>query len=194
MKPLVAGAPDVIVPHDRVRRSFNLLPEVRLTTPATPAQGGVSAADAAVPTYVGRWVSARIGIDFLTVVGARTHGILADEPIPLGGTDLGMTPYELLLASLSSCMAMTMRMYANRKGWPLEGAYIQLRTAPTRDPDREVRIAGASRVTRIERRIELTGALTAEQQARLVEIADRCPIKRNLEAGLEVISMPSDVS
>jgi hypothetical protein len=104
-----------------------------MTLPATPAQGGVSAADAPVPTYVGRWVSARIGTDFLTVVGARTHG-------------------------------------------------------------REVRIAGAKSLTRIERRIELTGALTAEQRDRLVEIADRCPIKRNLEAGLEVISMSRDDS
>ena len=164
-----------------------------MTAPATPEQGGVSATDVTAPTYVGRWVSARIGTDFLTVVDARTHGILADEPSPLGGSDLGMTPYELLLASLSSCMAMTMRMYANRKGWPLEGAYIRLRTAPTRDPDREVRIAGAKGVTRIERRIDLTGALTEAQHDRLVEIADRCPIKRNLEAGLEVISMPRDV-
>lgn len=163
-----------------------------MTTQATPAQGGVSAAGAASPTYVGRWVTARIGTDFLTVIGARTHGILADEPTPLGGSDLGMTPYELLLASLSSCMAMTMRMYANRKGWPLERADIQLRTAPTRDPDREVRIAGAKSLTRIERRIELTGLLSAEQRARLVEIADRCPVKRNLEAGLEVISVPGD--
>ena len=165
-----------------------------MTTPVTPEQGGVSAATATVPTYVGRWVSARIGTDFLTVIDSRTHGILADEPIPLGGRDLGMTPYELLLASLSSCMAITMRMYANRKEWPPEGAYIQLRTAPSRDPDREVRIAGAKSLTRIERRIELTGALTAEQRGRLVEIADRCPIKRNLEAGLEVVGAPADVA
>lgn len=161
-------------------------------THVVPEQGGVAAAPAA-PTYVGRWVSARIGRDFLTVLDSRTHGLLADEPVPLGGTDLGMTPYELLLASLSSCMAMTMRMYANRKGWPLEGATIQLRTAPTRDPDREVRVKGAGSVTRIERRIELAGDLSAEQRARLVEMADRCPIKRNLEAGLEVVSVPSDV-
>ena len=165
-----------------------------MTTQASPEEGGVGVADAAAPTYLGRWVSARIGGEFLTVIDSRTHGILADEPIPLGGSDLGMTPYELLLASLSSCMAMTMRMYANRKGWPLEGAYIQLRTAPTGDPDREVRITGAKSVTRIERRIELTGSLTAEQHQRLIEIADRCPIKRNLEAGLEVLSAPGEAS
>ncbi len=103
-----------------------------------------------------------------------------------------MTPYELLLASLSSCMAMTMRMYANRKEWPLDGASVQLRTAPSRDPDREVRITGARSVSRIERRIELTGPLTGEQRQRLVEIADRCPIKRNLEAGLEILGALGD--
>lgn len=153
-------------------------------TQPTPAQGGAGQPG---PTYAGRWVSARIGREFLTTIDTRTHALLADEPTALGGTDLAMTPYELLLASLSSCMAMTMRMYANRKGWPLEGAFIQLRTAPTRDPDREVRIAGARSVTRIERRIELAGPLTEEQRVRLLEIADRCPIKRNLEAGLEVL-------
>jgi len=159
-----------------------------MTTQSTPVQGGAGATEPVATTYVGRWVSARIGREFLTTVDSRTHAIHADEPIPLGGSDLGMTPYELLLASLSSCMAMTMRMYANRKEWPLEGAHVQLRTAPSRDPDREVRIAGARSVSRIERRIELTGALTPEQRRRLVEIADRCPIKRNLEAGLEILS------
>ena len=160
-------------------------------TTATPEQGG---AGTAAPTYVGRWVSARIGRDFLTTVDSRTHALHADEPLPLGGRDLGMTPYELLLASLSSCMAITMRMYANRKGWPLEEAYIQLRTAPSQDPDREVRIAGVRNITRIERRIELTGSLADEQRQRLLEIADRCPIKRNLEAGLEVVSAQGEQS
>jgi putative redox protein len=156
-------------------------------TRVTPEQGGI---DTAAPTYAGRWVSARIRRDFLTTVDSRTHALHADEPLPLGGRDLGMTPYELLLASLSSCMAITMRMYANRKGWPFEKAYDQLRTAPSRDPDREVRIAGVRNITRIERRIELAGPLAEEQRNRLLEIADRCPIKRNLEAGLEVVSAP----
>ena len=137
-----------------------------------------------------RWVSARVGEGLRVEIRARAHHSVADEPLSLGGTDLGMTPYELLLASLSSCMAMTMRMYADRKGWVLEGATIQLRTAPSREPDREVRTAGATAVTRIERRIVLAGTLTAEQRARLVEIADRCPVKRNLEAGLVVVGAP----
>ena len=137
-----------------------------------------------------RWVSARVERGFRTAIAARSHDLVVDEPVDLGGTDEGMTPYELLLASLSSCMALTMRMYADRKAWPLEGASIHLRTAPAREPDHEVLRAGALRVTRIERRIELHGALSDDQRARLVEIADRCPIKRNLEAGLEVVGTP----
>lgn len=136
-----------------------------------------------------RWVTARIDDGFHTRIAARAHGINADEPLELAGTDRGMTPYELLLASLSSCMAMTMRMYADRKGWPLEGATVQLRTAPSRTPDTDVRVSGASSVTRIERQIELAGALTDEQRARIIEIADRCPVKRNLEAGIQVVGV-----
>lgn len=154
-------------------------------TQLRPEAGGPGA-PAESPTD--RWVAAHIGADFRTIISARSHELTADEPGRLGGTDVGMTPYELLLASLSSCMAMTMRMYANRKEWPLEGAFIQLRTAPAADPDRAVRVVGARSVTRIERRIELEGPLTEEQRRRLVQIADRCPVKRNLEAGLEVVA------
>ena len=135
-----------------------------------------------------RWVTARIDSGFHTRIAARAHGINADEPLSLEGTDRGMTPYELLLAALSSCMAMTMRMYADRKQWPLESATVQLRTAPSRDPDADVRVSGAKSVTRIERQIEFAGQLSDEQRARLTEIADRCPVKRNLEAGIQVVS------
>jgi putative redox protein len=145
------------------------------------------------PTYAGRWVSAQVGAGFVSSVTARTHVLTADEPKALGGTDEGMTPYELLLAALSSCMAMTTRMYAARKGWPLDGAQVYLRTAPSRDPDRDVSVAGSPKgITRIERRIELTGDLTAEQRARLMDIADRCPVKRTLEGGLLVVSAPPE--
>jgi len=136
-----------------------------------------------------RWITARIDAGLHTRIAARSHGINADEPLELSGTDRGMTPYELLLASLSSCMAMTMRMYADHKQWPLEGAVVQLRTAPSRDPDKDVRESGATSVTCIERQIELAGPLTDEQRTRIIEIADRCPIKRNLEAGIEVVGV-----
>ena len=116
-------------------------------------------------------VTARIDAGFHTRIAARAHGINADEPLSLNGTDRGMTPYELLLASLSSCMALTMRMYADHKGWPLQGAVVQLRTAPSRNPDADVRSSGAKSVTRIERHIELAGELTDEQRALLYEVA-----------------------
>jgi putative redox protein len=134
----------------------------------------------------GNWVSARVDQGYRTAITARSHELIVDEPLDLGGTDAGMTPYELLLASLSSCMALTMRMYADHKGWPLEGASIHLRTAPARQPDHAVVVQGVRQVTQIERRIELRGPLDEEQRARLHEIADRCPIKRHLEAGLKV--------
>jgi putative redox protein len=70
---------------------------------------------------------------------------------------------------------------------------VHLRTAPTRDPDREVRVTGTPQgITRIERRIDLTRKLTEEQRARLIEIADRCPVERTLEGGLQVVSVPGE--
>ncbi|MGE5926980.1 MAG: OsmC family protein [Gemmatimonadota bacterium] len=134
-----------------------------------------------------KWVAARVDGGYRTAITAGPHAVVVDEPVELGGTDDGMTPYQLLLASVASCMALTMRMYADRKAWPLDGASVHVRTAPALAPDREVLAAGAGRVTRLERRIELHGALTEEQRVRLLEIADRCPVKRNLEAGLQVV-------
>jgi putative redox protein len=152
-------------------------------TPATRVPAAAASDDGS------RWVSARLGAGFATAIEARTHSLTADEPVPLGGTDLGLTPYELLLASLSSCMVMTMRMYAARKEWPLEGAHVFLRTAPARDADHEIMTSGSKSVTRIERRIDLAGPLSDEQQQRLVYIADRCPVKRHLESGLEILGV-----
>jgi uncharacterized OsmC-like protein len=160
----------------------------------TQRASDVNATSDTAVTYAGRWVSAQIAVGFQTTITARSHALASDEPVALGGGDTGPTPYELLLASLSACMAMTMRMYADHKGWPLAGATVHLRTAPSRDPDREVRIAGATVVTRIERRVELTGELSDEQRRRLVEIADRCPVKRTLEGGLEVVAAPEEAS
>ena len=156
---------------------------------------GAQAPAAVATTYAGRWVSATLGAQGLrTDVLARTHAFPADEPVSLGGADAGPTPFELLLAALGSCMTMTMRLYADRKGWPLDGARVQLRTAPSRDPDPEVRMVGAKRVTHIEQRIEVTGALTEEQRARLIEIADRCPVKRALEGGIQVVTASGEAT
>jgi putative redox protein len=148
----------------------------------------IMTAAVASDTDAGQWVKARIGASGYRVdVHARTHWLLADEPLALRGTNAGPTPYELLLASLASCTVMTVRMYADRKGWPLEEAVVMLRQARSHEPDCEQCPTEDVGVTRIERRLELAGPLTDEQRARLLEIADRCPVKQTLERGITVV-------
>ncbi len=133
----------------------------------------------------GHWVVARIGPSgFRTELEARSHGLVADEPVPLGGTDRGPTPYELLLGALGSCTAMTLRMYADRKEWPLETVEVRLRTSHSHETDcAECEVADVG-ITTLEREIDFTGALNDEQRGRLLEIADRCPVKQTLERGV----------
>lgn len=148
---------------------------------ASPGAGAVHDEDG------GRWVTARIGLNgFRTEIEARSHGLVADEPTTLGGTDRGPTPYELLLGALGGCMAMTLRMYADRKGWPLEGVEVQLRTAQSHEADCVQCDEKDVGITTVERRLELLGTLTDAQRERLLEIADRCPVKQTLERGVVV--------
>lgn len=112
-------------------------------------------------------------------VDIQTEGrtIIADEPASLGGDDDGPSPFGLLYASLSACVLMTIRMYAKRKEWPLEGAAVRL------FPQRK---AGAP-VESIRIELELTGdALTEDQRARLLDIAGKCPVHRTLEREVHI--------
>jgi len=136
----------------------------------------------------GTWVSARVGpTGYRTELRARAHALVADEPTNVGGTDAGPTPYELLLGALGSCTAMTLRMYASRKKWPLEGVTVQLRSARSHETDCERCDVEPVGIGRIERRVEMEGPLTEEQRRRLLEIADRCPVKQTLERGMKVV-------
>lgn len=136
----------------------------------------------------GRWVTASIGRSgFRTVLTARAFVFVADEPEALGGTDAGPTPYEMLLGALAGCTAMTLRMYADRKGWPVESIHVAMRSARSHEPDCESCETESVGIGRIEREVELTGALDDEQRARLLQIADRCPVKQTLERGIEVV-------
>ena len=138
-----------------------------------------------MPTDANQWVRARIGRSGYRVdVNARAHHILADEPRALSGTDSGPTPYELMLAALAGCTVMTVRMYADRKGWPLEEAVVWLRQARAHEPDCEKCPTEKVGMGTIERRVELGGPLSDEQRSRLLEIADRCPVKQTLERGV----------
>ena len=145
-------------------------------------------AGTAVPAEDARgWVTATIGpAGFRTDVSAGRHSMIADEPVAVGGTDIGPTPYDFLLASLAGCTLITLRMYADRKQWPLEGAKIQLRSGRSHELDCEKCENEKVGIGHIQRKLELTGPLTDDQRYRLVSIADRCPIKQTLAQGIHV--------
>ena len=114
-----------------------------------------------------------------TRVGVRGFALSADEPSSVGGTETAPTPVDYLAVALSSCTAMTLRMYADRKGWPLQAAVVSARQRKPQEGD-----AGA----RFERTVALSGDLDDEQRARLLEIADRCPVHRTLEGPVTVVT------
>lgn len=115
-------------------------------------------------------------------IRAGRHRLRADEPKKLGGDDTGPTPYDLLLAALGSCTTITLRLYADRKGWPLEDAQVELRHEKIHASDCATCDTQVGRIDRITKRIELIGPLDAEQRQRLLEIAERCPVNRTLQS------------
>jgi putative redox protein len=120
-------------------------------------------------------VSISLGVtDFPTVIRARHHVIRADEPVEKGGSDSGPEAFELLLASLGACTAITVRMYARRKGWPLDGV----------DVDAGLDAEQGRRLVRMS--LSFTGALSPEQRARLLQIANACPVHKALTTGVMV--------
>jgi putative redox protein len=136
------------------------------------------------------WVRATVAAQSLRAdIEARGHSIIADEPVSFGGTDAGPTPYEILLAALSSCTAMTLRFYAKRKSWPLESVSVSLRSGRIHEKDCEHCATEPVGISHIQRKVEMTGPLTDEQRDRLLQIADRCPIKQTLEHGIHVESV-----
>jgi len=123
---------------------------------------------------------------FMLDVFSDTHHWIADEPTKSGGNNAGPDPYEHLLASVGTCTAMTIRMYAGRKEWPLENAEVTLRH--NREHLTDCADCGDKPVQLdiIDRDIKLHGDLTEEQRARLMEIADKCPVHRTLSGKLEI--------
>lgn len=114
---------------------------------------------------------------FQVEISVRGSRFLADEPVDVGGLGSGPTPYELLAAGLGACTAMTTRLYAERKGWPLERVRLVLR---------HEKLAGQTPPDTFHRAIGFDGPLNSEQRAKLYEIADKCPVHRTLEAGAHV--------
>jgi len=118
---------------------------------------------------------------FLRGMTTQSHELLADEPSSYGGTNLGPSPYDLLLMSLGSCTSMTIRMYANHKGWPLDDVLIDLKHERIHAQDCEDCEQKDGKIDRITRNISFVGDLSEPQISRLLEIADRCPVHRTLE-------------
>lgn len=132
-------------------------------------------------------VVARIGRErYRTEIEVRDKRVVVDEPASLGGGDTGPTPYDMILGSIGACTAMTVRMYADRKGWPLENVTVTLRQARNYEKDCEDCDTSVLPGFRIEREVVLVGALTDEQRQRLEQVADRCPVKQALERGVHV--------
>lgn len=147
------------------------------------------------PDAHGREVAVRTGRDhFRTEIRAGAHTLLADEPATLGGSDAGPDPYGLLLAALGSCTSITLRMYADRKGWPLEEVVVRLSQSRDHAGDSVECPGRPTRTQRVTRTIELVGPLDSAQRLRLLEIADRCPVHRTLDAGVltDTVLLPSE--
>jgi len=110
---------------------------------------------------------------YRTTLRVGRHQLVADEPIDAGGTDTGPTPMQMVGAALAGCIAITLRMVAQRKGWPLEGVEIEIEHG--KEP-----VEGARPRDRFEVRVELLGPLDADMRAELTRVASRCPVHRAL--------------
>lgn len=126
---------------------------------------------------------------FRTEIVARGHTLVADEPAGLGGTDAGPTPYDYLTAALGACTAMTVQLYAARRGWALEDVTVRLHHSRVHENDCENCERHDVGIDQIERDIELSGSLTPEQRMGLLRIADRCPVGQTLARGVRVVPM-----
>lgn len=114
------------------------------------------------------------------------HHFLADEPVRAGGLDTGPSPYELLIAGLGACTAMTLRLYAGQKSLPLTGVSVTLRHSKIHAADCATCETKEGRLDRIDRTIALDGPLDDAQRARLLAIADKCPVHRTLTSEIEI--------
>jgi putative redox protein len=123
---------------------------------------------------------------FAQDIAVGGHELVADEPTAAGGTDTGPGPYDLLLAALGSCTSMTIGLYARRKQWPLEAVRVRLRHSKIHAADCEACETKDAMIDRIDCDVELVGSLDGSQRARLLDIANKCPVHRTLMSEIEI--------
>jgi len=128
---------------------------------------------------------------YKTLVGALNHELIADEPVPLG-QDLGPNPYDFLLIALGACVTMTLRMYADHKGWDLEEVEVHLEQSRVHAKDCEDCESQNGYIHVIEKKIKFIGDLTEEQTQRLLEISDKCPVNKTLTSEIKITTKTLD--
>ena len=126
------------------------------------------------------------GTSYQTSIETAELTLTGDEPVASGGDGAGPSPYEFLLASLGHCTVLTMILYARRKEWRIDNVSVRgtFERIITGDP-----ITGRTRTERITQEISLSGPLSDEQRARILEIAHKCPVHRTLANGLEIVTL-----
>ena len=126
---------------------------------------------------------------FTTEMKLGNHYLRADEPVRVGGNNFGPTPYELLAGSLSACTAMTIQMYAKRKGWPIENVQVHTSYSRTYAQDcNDCEENDSNKIDTFTRVIKLTSNLDEKQKARILQIADKCPVHKTLHSETQVIT------
>ena len=143
-----------------------------MTTSDASLEGLVTVAESGTGTYTQE-------------ITAGRHRLFADEPQPIGD-DAGPTPYDLLLAGLGACTSMTIRMYANKKGWPLERVEVRLRHTRIHAEDCAECETEKGMISHIDRSITLVGDLDDDQRQRLMMMAERCPVHQTLTSEVNI--------
>ena len=123
---------------------------------------------------------------FLQEVVTGAHHFQSDEPLDVGGGAAGPGPYDYVLAGLGACTSMTVGLYARRNKWPLENITVSLRHSRIHAKDCEDCLTKEGMLDRIDVEVELTGSLTAEQRAKLMEVAGKCPVHRTLKSEINI--------
>jgi uncharacterized OsmC-like protein len=132
--------------------------------------------------------------NFQQKITAGRHQFVADEPVNVGGGDVGPDPYDYLLASLGVCTSMTVGFYARRSKWPLENITVSLWHSRIHARDCEDCETKDGMVDRIDVEVALTGSLTSEQHAKLMEVAAKCPVHRTLTSEINIRLRAADKS